>query len=99
MAEPIPTREAHDLALQIIHATGGDPKRADEAAVLIDRYRAAGVEASRSLTEAARELVRQIANNNFRDSHGHDAIRLRAYSEVQRLISLPSPPATTSEGE
>lgn len=44
-------------------------------------------EAERRLYEAARELVRQIANNDFVDSHGHQALRLRAYSETQRAIA------------
>jgi hypothetical protein len=46
------------------------------------------------LIEAAREVVRQIGINDFRDSHGHDAIMLRAYTELKRALSTFPAPAS-----
>ena len=38
------------------------------------------------LLPALRELVCQIGNNDFVDSHGHEAIRLLTYAKAQRAI-------------
>ncbi len=41
---------------------------------------------------AARELVRQIGINNFKDDLGHEAFRLRAFAELQRALSQRQEP-------
>lgn len=71
-----------------------DALRAVLAQLEASRWRIDG----QTIVEAARGLVRQIANNDFRDSHGHDATRLREYAVLQRFVSLAAPPATASEG-
>lgn len=69
-----PSPEALALAEQIIHATAGDPKRAREAAVLVDEFARRGVERER---ERCGQIADEYASVNIEaagDTILHDPV-------------------------
>ena len=60
-----------------------------EVAAEQDRVIAIGVERD-ALRQVLAELVRQIAISDFKDSHGHEALKLRAYAKARQTLAKPA---------